>query len=336
MQQFDCPRYIFFENRLSAEKFLSNEINNYIKLKPNSILSFEANENFLSLYELIAKRALETQTSYKDVIFFSPTETCPNNVDIFDLTSYNFLYQNFASKIDLNPNNFYCLFDSNYVQVPNTELTEFDEYLKQNGDIDILLLTVNEDGTLLMNFPQTDLFSKSRIVNYTLSNVDNSNYLPTENSLYDQTSQSQIENQNSELIDSKNSLPEESIYQTDNQQLESQVEQTINNQEILSTNESQPILDEGQLSQETYIEDKNQTSLNSICYATLGLDIIKRSKKIYLLVFGENKNELLSNFFFGSGFDSNLPVSCLRESSNTVVIADFEAAKNILAVAQKN
>lgn len=278
MQQFVFPRYVFFESKLSAEKFLSNEINSYVKSKPNSILSFEANEDFLNLYDLIAKKALETQTSYKNVIFFSPSETCPNNVDIFDLTSYNFLLQNFVSKTDLNQQNFYCLFDSNIIQTPNTDLVEFDNYLKQSGDIDILLLTVGDDGSLLINFPQTDLNSKSRIISFNYNESNNNDYI--------------------------------------NQQ------QNVANQETISNDKTQS-------------DNKSSAQETTICWATLGLEVIQRSKKIFLLLFGENKSELLSNFFFGNGFDSNLPVSCLRENPNVTVVADLEAAKIVLAYTEK-
>lgn len=278
MQQFVFPRYVFFESKLSAEKFLSNEINSYVKSKPNSILSFEANEDFLNLYDLIAKKALETQTSYKNVIFFSPSETCPNNIDIFDLTSYNFLLQNFVSKTDLNQQNFYCLFDSNIIQTPNTDLVEFDNYLKQSGDIDILLLTVGDDGSLLINFPQTDLNSKSRIISFNYNESNNNDYI--------------------------------------NQQ------QNVANQETISNDKTQS-------------DNKSSAQETTICWATLGLEVIQRSKKIFLLLFGENKSELLSNFFFGNGFDSNLPVSCLRENPNVTVVADLEAAKIVLAYTEK-
>lgn len=53
-------------------------------------------------------------------------------------------------------------------------------------------------------------------------------------------------------------------------------------------------------------------------------------------MFGENKSELLSNFFFGSGFDINVPFSCLRENPNTTIIADLDAAKIVLSYAEKN
>lgn len=352
MPQLDCPRYIFFESRLSAERFLSNEINNYVRLKPHSILSFEANEDFANLYESIAKRALETQTSYKNVVFFSPSETCPNDVNVFDLTSYNFLSHTFVSKTDINPENFYCLFDSNYVQTPGTELIEFDNYLKQNGDIDILLLSVSEDGTLLMNFPQTDLFSKSRVISYTPSiDINNSNYFQTEQNLNNEIYPSQIENQynvgdNQDLpfIDvTQNDFQENNMSQIDNQQLYNQENfQTdstqVDNQYLMNNQEMSaidPLFNSQQLPEESVIGENNLSS-NSICWATLGLEMIKRSKKIYLLIFGERKSELLSNFFFGNGFDSNLPVSCLRENPNTTVIADLAAAKIVLSYAEKN
>lgn len=219
MKQLEHPRYVFFESQSSAEKFLSNEINNYVRSKPSSILSFEPTTDFLGLYELIAKKAIETQTSYKRVSFFSPSETCPNDVDILDLASYNFLSQNFVSKTDIDPQNFFCMFDSNFIQIPNTELKEFDDYLKQKGGIDVLVLTVGDDGTLLINLPQTELNSKTRIVSFDSTPVDeqlyqideqylnfneNQVYQDQEQNLINDNGEQQTIDANSQTLDSEN------------------------------------------------------------------------------------------------------------------------------------
>lgn len=253
MEQFKYPKYKFFENKLSAEKFLADEINNYIKTKPNSILSFEANNEFFNLYNLISEKAKQTQTTYKDVIFFCPSEVCPSDTNNINLTSYNFLSENFVSKIDANWNNFLCMFDPNIAQTPNTELLEFEQYIIQQGNIDILILSVGNDGSLLMNFPLADSNSKTRTI-------------------------------------------------------------SIN---------------------EYYSQNSNSSEKND-CWATLGLKTISNSKKIYILMFGSDKKEILSNFFFGDGFDPNLPISCLRNNSNTIIIADTEAAEIILMHSEKS
>lgn len=164
MENFNHPKYMFFENRLAAEKYLANEINDLISKKPNSILSIESTNEFLNLFSLMGQKSLETQTSYQNTMLISPYEYCPSDFENYNLLSYNFLSTNLLSQVDIDPNNYFCIFDSNTIQTPHTDLSGFDAYLNEQGNIDITLINLASDGTILLNFIGTQIDSKSRTI----------------------------------------------------------------------------------------------------------------------------------------------------------------------------
>jgi glucosamine-6-phosphate deaminase len=154
-------------NKLSEEA--AKIIVDRVKRKPNLILGLATGSTPLGMYEQLINFYREKRVSFSKVVTFNLDEYYPISKD--NPQSYHyFMWENFWSKVDLKIEN---------VNIPNgnptdvlQECREYEQKIKEAGEIDLQVLGIGENGHIGFNEPASSLSVNTHLVDLTEDTIN--------------------------------------------------------------------------------------------------------------------------------------------------------------------
>lgn len=150
---------------------------NYIVAKINAakptaekpfVLGLPTGSTPLSVYRKLIDIYKRGDVSFKYVITFNMDEYVGIPRD-HDQSYYSFMWSNFFSHIDINPDNAYLL-DGNAEDL-DAECEAYEEKILEFGGIDLFLGGIGPDGHIAFNEPASSLTSRTRIKTLTTDTI---------------------------------------------------------------------------------------------------------------------------------------------------------------------
>lgn len=237
-------------------EYLDSEIIRQLKVKPRLNLSIESRVEFFGLFTKLKESYDDGKVSFSNLNFFMTDDF------IFDFSNWENFYPNstiailfdkFFDQVNFNGNNFHPIISQYRFQLLKTSngVSSYDAEIDANNGLDILILKLQKDGSLIFNdyVAPNDLSSK--------------------------------------VIYSQNSFKEKIKYE--------------------------------------FIGNGN---LPSAC-ASLGIDQILKSKKIFLVGYGYEISNIVQKMFYSKDYDKNVPVCLLKNHPNVTLLLDKEASQGI-------
>ncbi|ORY85981.1 glucosamine-6-phosphate isomerase [Leucosporidium creatinivorum] len=128
--------------------------------KPLFVLGLPTGSSPLPTYQRLVELVQRGDLSFKNVVTFNMDEYVGLPRDHPE-SYHTFMYTNFFSKIDIQPNNTHIL-DGEAEDLLH-ECAEYERKIKSVGGIDIFMGGMGEDGHLAFNEPGSSLVSRTRI-----------------------------------------------------------------------------------------------------------------------------------------------------------------------------
>lgn len=157
-------RLIIQENHEQASKWVANYIARKINLSTSSehkpfVLGLPTGSSPLGIYAELIRLFKAGFVSFKNVVTFNMDEYVGIPKE-HPQSYYSFMWNNFFSHIDIQPNNVNIL-DGNTIDV-KAECQAYEDKIKAVGGIDLFLGGIGPDGHLAFNEPGSSLSSRTR------------------------------------------------------------------------------------------------------------------------------------------------------------------------------
>lgn len=133
-----------------------------ILMKPDALLCFPAGETSLGTFKHLIELNKKGKISFKQCKIVGLDEWA-NIGEMKSENCFSFLKKHLFDYIDYSPENF-CFFDGESPDLVN-ECIKTDNFIKENGPIDMILLGAGMNGHLGLNEPGTSFDLYSHIVN---------------------------------------------------------------------------------------------------------------------------------------------------------------------------
>lgn len=155
INKFNNVKFMIFNEPTTIENYLVNEICEAIQENKGINLSIEARWDFLNIFNKLQKKHKNSSVSFKKSNFFMTDELVYDrrNWQKFEsLTSKKFLEDNFLNGVDFEKENVYELVNKNNLTSFFVEnFTNFDSLIDAREGLDIMVLKVHPDGSLIFN-----------------------------------------------------------------------------------------------------------------------------------------------------------------------------------------
>ena len=132
------------------------------------VLGLPTGSTPIGMYECLVKAYKERRVSFKNVVTFNMDEYCGIPRD-HEQSYYSFMWNNFFSHIDIQPENVHIL-NGNAEDLVK-ECADYEAAILEAGGIDLFMGGVGEDGHIAFNEPFSSLQSRTRIKTLTQDTI---------------------------------------------------------------------------------------------------------------------------------------------------------------------
>ena len=152
-----------------AANYVASRINaaNPTPEKP-FVLGCPTGSSPLGMYRALIDLYEQGKVSFKNVVTFNMDEYC-NLPEEHPESYHSFMWTNFFSHIDINPENVNFL-NGNAPDI-EAECRRYEEKIKSYGGVDLFMGGVGQDGHIAFNEPGSSLNSRTRMMNLTTDTI---------------------------------------------------------------------------------------------------------------------------------------------------------------------
>ncbi len=164
-----------FDNRQNGSVFVARQIATLIKnrncLNQSTILGLATGNTPVLVYKELIRLHKQEGLSFKNVVTFNLDEYFP--MSSVDSHSYHkFMFVNFFSHIDINPENIHIPEGTLPYQEIDTYCNGYDKRIELLGGLDVLLLGIGRSGHIGFNEPGSLPSDGTRLVNLDRITID--------------------------------------------------------------------------------------------------------------------------------------------------------------------
>lgn len=154
-------KFMIFNNFEDICTYVVKKITKAIFVKKNLNLSIESRFDFFSILEKLKRSYLEKKISFENCNFFMTDDflfTSKSWKDNELLNNARLLEDNFFNFVNFKKENIFKIINNkNYLDIFNQSFSVYDSLIDKKMGIDILILKVHNDGSLIFNQTVTDL-----------------------------------------------------------------------------------------------------------------------------------------------------------------------------------
>ena len=161
-------------------KLVAQEFIKIIKAKPSAILGLATGSSPIGVYQELIKAYKNKEISFKDCSSFNLDEYLGLKREYEDQSYRFFMNSNLFNHVDINKSNTFFPIDP-FSSKLSDNYEAYDKKIDDKNGIDILILGIGNNGHIGFNEPNSELNSKTRVVDLTQSTIKaNSRFFKSE------------------------------------------------------------------------------------------------------------------------------------------------------------
>jgi len=155
------------ENQQVGTRLIAEKIARLIKGKETkgkmTVLGLSGESSFIPVYDELVRMHQEEDLSFKKVVAFDVNEYYPMDSSNIKSVAY-VLHKCFFDRIDIDPKNIHLLDGNKKINKIPSFCASFEDQIRENGGMDLILLNIGRDGEIGCNEPGSMVNSRTRVV----------------------------------------------------------------------------------------------------------------------------------------------------------------------------